>query len=101
MGESIYHLPSPLKFVLLHLLPPLAQGKGGSSGGNMAALELVAMDMKAQGMYVCRTLSFAGGWVSEWVPGRQGWQHSSLLGCGRRHGQACYGWAGQGSAGQC
>lgn len=28
--------------------------------GNMAALELVAMDMKAQGMYVCRTLSFHG-----------------------------------------
>ena len=26
----------------------------------MAALELVAMDMKAQGMYVSRTLSFAG-----------------------------------------
>ena len=26
----------------------------------VAALELVAMDMKAQGMYVCRTLSFAG-----------------------------------------
>lgn len=36
------------------------QGKGGSGGGSMAALELVAMDMKAQGMYVCRTLSFAG-----------------------------------------
>jgi hypothetical protein len=35
----------------------LMQGKGGT---NMAALELVAMDMKAQGMYVCRTLSFAG-----------------------------------------
>ncbi|GAB4817769.1 hypothetical protein N2152v2_004815 [Parachlorella kessleri] len=34
------------------------QGKGG--GTNMAALELVAMDMKAQGMYACRTLSFAG-----------------------------------------
>jgi hypothetical protein len=37
-----------------------AQGKGGPSAGSMAALELVAMDMKAQGMYVCRTLSFAG-----------------------------------------
>lgn len=36
------------------------QGKGGAAAGNMAALELVAMDMKAQGMYVCRTLSFAG-----------------------------------------
>ncbi|EFN59033.1 hypothetical protein CHLNCDRAFT_137726 [Chlorella variabilis] len=36
------------------------RGKGGSGGGSMAALELVAMDMKAQGMYVCRTLSFAG-----------------------------------------
>jgi hypothetical protein len=33
---------------------------GKSSGGGMASLELVAMDMKAQGMYVCRTLSFAG-----------------------------------------
>eukprot|EP00887_Chlorella_sp_A99_P005244 scaffold1.g5244.t1 len=30
------------------------------AGPNIAALELVAMDMKAQGMYVCRTLSFAG-----------------------------------------
>ena len=37
-----------------------ASNAGG--GTNMAALELVAMDMKAQGMYVCRTLSFAGGW---------------------------------------
>lgn len=26
----------------------------------MGALELVAMDMKARGMYVCRTLSFKG-----------------------------------------
>jgi hypothetical protein len=26
----------------------------------VGALELVAMDMKARGMYVCRTLSFAG-----------------------------------------
>lgn len=33
---------------------------GGSGAGSMAALELVAMDMKAAGMYVCRTLSFAG-----------------------------------------
>lgn len=31
-----------------------------AGGGSMAALELVAMDMKAQGMYVCRTLSFHG-----------------------------------------
>ncbi|KAL4432432.1 hypothetical protein ABPG77_001731 [Micractinium sp. CCAP 211/92] len=39
----------------------VVQGKSGAaSGANMAALELVAMDMKAQGMYVCRTLSFAG-----------------------------------------
>ena len=29
-------------------------------GRGMGALELVAMDMKARGMYVCRTLSFAG-----------------------------------------
>ena len=31
----------------------------GSRG--VGALELVAMDMKARGMYVCRTLSFEGG----------------------------------------
>ena len=29
-------------------------------GRGMGALELIAMDMKARGMYVCRTLSFAG-----------------------------------------
>lgn len=29
-------------------------------GRGMGALELVAMDMKARGMYVCRTLSFKG-----------------------------------------
>lgn len=51
-----------------------AQGKGG---GNMAALELVAMDMKAQGMYLCRTLSFAGGSTEE----RDGW-----WGCGNASG---------------
>jgi P-loop containing NTP hydrolase pore-1 len=28
----------------------------------VAALELVAMDLKAQGVYVARTLSFAGAW---------------------------------------
>ncbi len=39
------------------------KGSGANSGSSMAALELVAMDMKAQGMFVCRTLSFAGGWV--------------------------------------
>ena len=39
----------------------LAQGKASASAGSsVAALELVAMDMKAQGMFVCRTLSFAG-----------------------------------------
>jgi hypothetical protein len=38
----------------------VVQGKNSTGGGTMAALELVAMDMKAQGMYVCRTLSFAG-----------------------------------------
>jgi len=48
-------------------VPKLLQGKGG--GSNMAALELVAMDMKAQGMYVCRTLSFAGGWRGGMVGG--------------------------------
>lgn len=31
----------------------------GSRG--VGALEMVAMDMKARGMYVCRTLSFKGG----------------------------------------
>ena len=31
----------------------------------MGALELVAMDMKARGMYVCRTLSFKGEAVPE------------------------------------
>ena len=30
----------------------------------VAALELVAMDLKAQGVYVARTLSFAGAWPS-------------------------------------
>jgi len=38
------------------------QGKGGgqtATNNTMAALELVAMDMKSQGVYVCRTLSFA------------------------------------------
>ncbi|KFM25511.1 Strawberry notch-like protein 1 [Auxenochlorella protothecoides] len=35
------------------------QGKG-TQAANMATLELVAMDMKAQGMYVSRTLSYAG-----------------------------------------
>lgn len=46
----------------LHPACLFAQGKagGGGSSANVAALELVAMDMKAQGMYVCRTLSFAG-----------------------------------------
>ncbi|PPS18085.1 hypothetical protein GOBAR_AA02486 [Gossypium barbadense] len=28
--------------------------------GGVGALELVAMDMKARGMYVCRTLSYKG-----------------------------------------
>ncbi len=30
-------------------------------GRGVGALELVAMDMKARGMFVCRTLSFQGG----------------------------------------
>ena len=34
----------------------------------MGALELVAMDMKARGMYVCRTLSFKGEAAPEQVP---------------------------------
>ena len=29
-------------------------------GRGIGALELVAMDMKARGMYLCRTLSFTG-----------------------------------------
>ena len=84
--------------------PLLAQGKGGSSGGNMAALELVAMDMKAQGMYVCRTLSFAGGWVGGGVCGRlgDGWRGGSTAACWGMawHGTASRGWARQGRAGQ-
>ena len=52
----------------------------GSKGAGMAVLELVAMEMKAQGMYVCRTLSFTGragsgwaglGWAGVWVGRRQ------------------------------
>ena len=38
----------------------------GSRG--VGALEMVAMDMKARGMYVCRTLSFAGkAFWSPWL----------------------------------
>ena len=36
----------------------------------MGALELVAMDMKARGMYVCRTLSFKGEAAPEEVYAR-------------------------------
>ncbi|KAK2077490.1 hypothetical protein QBZ16_004335 [Prototheca wickerhamii] len=36
------------------------QAKGGGEPGDVAVLELVAMEMKALGAYVCRTLSFAG-----------------------------------------
>ena len=32
----------------------------GVGGRGVGALELVAMDMKARGMFVCRTLSFQG-----------------------------------------
>jgi P-loop containing NTP hydrolase pore-1 len=39
------------------------------SARGVAALELVAMDLKAQGVYVARTLSFAGVWPSM-PPGR-------------------------------
>lgn len=45
----------------------------GSRG--VCALELVAMDMKAQGMYVARTLSYAG--EKQW--------HPKLLAAGRSH----------------
>ena len=34
----------------------------------VGALEMVAMDMKARGMYVCRTLSFAGTHLSKLLP---------------------------------
>ena len=44
-------------------------------GRGVGALELVAMDMKARGMFVCRTLSFKGAasgpthrlWSWSWV----------------------------------
>ena len=39
------------------VLQSFLEAVGGRGKG---ALELVAMDMKARGMYVCRTLSFAG-----------------------------------------
>ena len=55
---------SPPCPALMRTLPALQpKGSGSSSGSSMAALELVAMDMKAQGMFVCRTLSFAGGYT--------------------------------------
>lgn len=53
-GEGHVGFPDFPKF-----LEAVAGKHGTASGGNMAGLELVAMDMKAQGMYVCRTLSFA------------------------------------------
>ena len=34
----------------------------------VGALEMVAMDMKARGMYVCRTLSFAGTHLLQLMP---------------------------------
>lgn len=34
----------------------------------VGALEMVAMDMKARGMYVCRTLSFAGTHLPQLMP---------------------------------
>lgn len=36
-------------------------------GRGMGALELVAMDMKARGMYVCRTLSFSGQLLTKYL----------------------------------
>lgn len=36
-------------------------------GRGMGALELVAMDMKARGMYVCRTLSFSGQLLTQYL----------------------------------
>ena len=49
-------------------------------GRGMGALELVAMDMKARGMYVCRTLSFAGGTPPTPSPG--GFPSCSFVLCG-------------------
>ena len=40
--------------------PQFSQFLEAVGGRGVGALELVAMDMKARGMYVCRTLSFAG-----------------------------------------
>lgn len=41
----------------MHAMQSFLEAIGGRG---MGALELVAMDMKARGMYLCRTLSFSG-----------------------------------------
>ena len=56
---STLHAPPRGPHPASRRLPPQSKGSAGSAG-SVAALELVAMDMKAQGMFVCRTLSFAG-----------------------------------------
>lgn len=45
--------------------PDFLEAVGGRGVG---ALELVAMDMKARGMFVCRTLSFKGAWSCYLAP---------------------------------
>ncbi|KAL6509829.1 udp-glycosyltransferase [Orobanche gracilis] len=47
-------------FLALLLVGPLIHSPCAMEKGGVGALELVAMDMKARGMYVCRTLSYKG-----------------------------------------
>lgn len=79
IGHNLNHSPT-------HPAPALLPPQGGKgNAGNVGALELVAMDMKAQGMFVCRTLSFAGVlcfrvWLetarAQVGPGRVAWSAS-------------------------
>jgi hypothetical protein len=67
-GQGNTGFPDFLKFMeaIQGKSSAVSRSRSASAGGGMAdqgnapALELVAMDMKAQGMFLCRTLSFAG-----------------------------------------
>jgi hypothetical protein len=67
-GQGNTGFPDFLKFMeaIQGKSSAMSRSRSASAGGLMAdqgnapALELVAMDMKAQGMFLCRTLSFAG-----------------------------------------
>lgn len=67
-GQGNTGFPDFLKFMeaIQGKSSAMSRSRSVSAGGGMAdqgsapALELVAMDMKAQGMFLCRTLSFAG-----------------------------------------